>query len=112
MKHQLSNRRVDNRKITSWILAIAMLTLGVCAANKNVHSDRGGRFNAADTNHDGKLSRTEASDFLVGEIFDSRDANHDGKLTEKEWAGGDPGRLASFKKRDANHDGIVTKEEA
>src|SRR2546423_5067901 len=112
MKHQLLNRRLDNRKMRSCIVTIAMLTLGACAANKNLHPDRGGRFNAADTNHDGKLSRAEASDFLVGEIFDSRDANHDGKLTEQEWTGGDPGRLADFKKRDANHDGIVTKEEA
>ena len=87
MKHQLLNRRLDNRKMRSCILTIAMLTLGACAANKNLHSDRGGRFNAADT-------------------------NHDGKLIEQEWTGGDPGRLADFKKRDANHDGIVTKEEA
>src|SRR5438874_6151459 len=61
---------------------------------------------------DGKLSRDEASDFLVNEIFNSRDANHDGRLTAKEWAGDDPGRLNDFKKRDANHDGVVTKEEA
>jgi Ca2+-binding EF-hand superfamily protein len=98
--------------MTRCILVIAMLTLGSCASHKDVHNDRGSRFNAADTNHDGKLSRDEASDFLVGEIFDSRDANHDGKMTEKEWTGGDPARLEDFKKRDANHDGIVTKEEA
>jgi hypothetical protein len=33
-------------------------------------------------------------------------------MTENEWTGGDPARLADFKKRDANHDGVVTKEEA
>jgi hypothetical protein len=101
--------------MTRCILAIAMLALCACAAHKahqNIHNDRGGRFNAADTNHDGKLSPDEASDFLVGEIFDLRDANHDGKMTEKEWTGGDPARLEEFKKRDTNHDGIVTKEEA
>ena len=69
-------------------------------------------FDAADANHDGKLSRNEASDFLVNEIFNSRDANHDGRLTAEEWSAGDPSRLADFKKRDANHDGVVTKEEA
>ena len=69
-------------------------------------------FSQADTNHDGKLSRNEASDFLVIEIFISRDANHDGRMTLLEWTGGDPGRSADFKKRDANHDGIVTKKEA
>ena len=69
-------------------------------------------FSPADTNHDGKLSRDEASDFLVIEIFISRDANHDGRMTLEEWVGGDPTRSADFKKRDANHDGIVTMQEA
>jgi EF hand len=69
-------------------------------------------FSQADTNHDGKLSRNEASDFLVIQIFESRDANHDGRMTLVEWVGGDPTRSADFKKRDANHDGIVTKKEA
>ena len=65
-------------------------------------------FSQADTNHDGKLSRDEASDYLVIEIFISRDANHDGRMTLEEWVGGDPTRSADFKKRDANDDGIVT----
>ena len=69
-------------------------------------------FSQADANHDGKLSRNEASDFLVIQIFISRDANHDGRMTLLEWTGGDPGRSADFKKRDTNHDGIVTKKEA
>ena len=73
---------------------------------------RAKRFDQADANHDGKLSRNEASDYLVNEVFDSRDANHDGKMTEQEWTGGDPSRAADFKKRDANHDGVVTKQEA
>ncbi|PYI76339.1 MAG: hypothetical protein DMF04_08595 [Verrucomicrobia bacterium] len=91
--------------------------LAGCAANKNLEPKQEaaiGRsgFDEADANHDGKLSRDEASDFLVNEIFNSRDANHDGQMTAKEWADDDPGRLADFKKRDANHDGVVTKEEA
>ena len=69
-------------------------------------------FSQADTNQDGKLSRDEASDFLVIEIFISRDANHDGRMTLEEWIGGDPTRSADFKKRDANDDGIVTMKEA
>ena len=100
------------------VLAVATsITLSACATNKNLQPSEstttgGGGFDLADTNHDGKLSRDEASDFLVNEIFNSRDANHDGRLTAKEWAGDDPGRLNDFKKRDANHDGVVTKEEA
>jgi hypothetical protein len=69
-------------------------------------------FSKADTNQDGKLSRDEASDYLVIEIFISRDANHDGRMTLEEWVGGDPDRSADFKKRDANDDGIVTTNEA
>jgi hypothetical protein len=71
-----------------------------------------GGFELADANHDGKLSRAEASNFLVGEIFDARDTNHDGQITKAEWTAADPHDAASFKQRDANHDGIMTREEA
>ena len=69
-------------------------------------------FSPADANHDGKLSRDEASDFLVIRVFVARDANHDSRMTLEEWIGGDPTRSADFKKRDANNDGIVTMQEA
>ena len=98
--------------------ALALIALGACTSNKNLQPEQGtattgaGGFDAADANHDGKLSRNEASDFLVNEIFDTRDANHDGRMTKEEWSGGDASRAADFKKRDANGDGIVTKEEA
>jgi Ca2+-binding EF-hand superfamily protein len=95
---------------------LSAIMLSACATNKNLQpSDATGAvsgFDLADTNHDGKLSRDEASDFLVDQIFNSRDADHDGRMTAKEWADDDRGRLADFKKRDANHDGVVTKEEA
>ncbi len=96
-----------------------VLAIGTgCQANKNLQPSQAtatsgaGGFDEADANHDGKLSRREANDFLVNEIFASRDANHDGRMTKEEWAAGDPARKADFNKRDTNNDGIVTKQEA
>jgi hypothetical protein len=92
--------------------------LGGCASNKNLQPAQAtpgtgeGGFELADTNHDGKLSRNEANDFLIGELFNATDTNHDGHITMEEATAGDPRRRADFKKRDANHDGIVTREEA
>jgi len=101
------------RDVATCLIVPALFLLSGCASNKNLQSGQpGGGFDAADANHDGKLSRDEASDYLVNEVFDSRDANHDGKMTKEEWTGGDPTRAADFNKRDANHDGVVTKEEA
>jgi hypothetical protein len=106
------------RRAGSVVLLLALVAFFAFQANGNppaaqpVATAEGDAFSPADTNHDGKLSRNEASDFLVIKIFISRDANHDGRMTLEEWIGGDPTRSADFKKRDANHDGIVTMEEA
>jgi hypothetical protein len=115
MKHQSQFSYCALLSLTFAI--VTLITLSSCVTNKNLQppeapGTQAGGFDLADANHDGYLSRDEASDFLVDEVFNSRDANHDGKLTRKEWAGGDPARVADFKKRDANHDGIVTREEA
>jgi hypothetical protein len=116
MKRKQPNQNVicnRRQQLQCACVALALVALSGCATNKNSQSTSGAdRFDQADANHDGKLSRDEASDYLVNEIFASRDANHDGKMTEQEWTGGDPSRVADFKKRDANHDGIVTKQEA
>ena len=113
-KHPNAIRNL-NEQMRRALVGVALVALSACATNKNLQPSGGvgvAGFDAADANHDGKLSRDEASDFLVNEIFNSRDANHDGKLTEQEWTGGDPSRVADFKKRDANHDGVVTRQEA
>jgi hypothetical protein len=69
-------------------------------------------FALADANHDGKLSRTEASDYLVYVVFTAADTNGDSQLTAEEWSLGDPAQLGAFRTRDTNRDGIVTLEEA
>jgi hypothetical protein len=105
-------------RVAGILIALLFATLTACQKNKNLQPSQAtattgaGGFDEADANHDGKLSRSEANDFLVNEIFTSRDANHDGRMTQQEWVADDPNRIADFKKRDANHDGIVTKEEA
>lgn len=71
------------------------------------------RFDQADANHDGKLSRDEINSYLVTGVFESRDANHDGRLTKAEWlVGEDAGQEKLFRERDANKDGEVTLDEA
>ena len=99
------------------------------------------RFAEADASHNGKLTRDEADDYLVKQLFDARDTKHDGKLTWEEWhVPGDQSNKAKFdkvagskgyvtldeaiayerkhhvltkdfKKADTNHDGALTREE-
>ena len=77
----------------SVLTAFALIALSACTSNKNLQPEQAtattgaGGFDAADANHDGKLSRNEASDFLVNEIFDTRDANHDGRHDEGRMVG-------------------------
>jgi hypothetical protein len=97
-------------------LPLLLLSAG-CAFNKNLQPAAAtagtgeGGFELADANHDGRLTRAEASDFIAGEVFTARDTNHDGQLTKAEWTAADPHGSAEFNKRDANHDGVVTREE-
>ena len=111
MKRNHQNRNVIQQLSTHFRYALLVLVLAAPSAYA-APIPAPDSFAQADSNHDGKLSRDEASDYLVIEIFTSRDANHDGHMTIVEWTGGDPSRMADFKKRDANHDGIVTEKEA
>jgi Ca2+-binding EF-hand superfamily protein len=66
------------------------------------------RFDAADTNHDGKVDRSEYDGF-VQELVLLYDVDRDGKLTRSELASApDPSK---FDKIDANHDGYLVIEE-
>jgi hypothetical protein len=69
-------------------------------------------FAHADSDHDGRLSRGEAGEYLVYLVFAARDRDHDRRLTKQEWAKGDSRQLASFRERDYNRDDVVTLEEA
>ena len=64
-------------------------------------------FDAADTNHDGKVSMEElAKDAAAG--FAGLDKNGDGKLTPAELG---PHSAIQFKHVDANGDGVLTFQE-
>ena len=71
------------------------------------------RFDLADTDRNGSLTRAEMSDAQVTATFNSRDADKDGKLTAAEWlVPGDDAGARQFAERDSNKDGIVTLDEA
>src|SRR4029434_10922591 len=106
MKRNHQNRNVIRQLSTHFRYVLLVLVLAA-PSGYAAPSPAPDRFAQADSNHDGKLSRDEASDYLVIEIFTSRDANHDGRMTIVEWTGGDPGRKGDCEKRDAYHYGRV-----
>ncbi len=104
--------------IGTMAIAATLLGLGGCAGNGgNLGAVRPvpithDNFALADANHDGKLSRREAAEYLVYVVFTASDANADGQLTAQEWMQNDPAAIAAFRQNDANGDGIVTLAEA
>ena len=112
------SHRILSACVTIGLVALFLCVVNGCAANKNAQQSASAEsrtkdsFDLADANHDGKLSREEAGDYLVYVVFLFRDKNQDGRLTQEEWAAGDRNQIAAFKLRDANEDGAVTMEEA
>jgi Ca2+-binding EF-hand superfamily protein len=80
-------------------------------------------FSQLDTNHDGAVSREEATaaaQARVDKMFANLDTNHDGLITQDELRAAAEARRAEmkakaaarFKAADANGDGLLSKEEA
>ena len=69
-------------------------------------------FALADANHDGKLSRQEAAQYLVFVVFTASDANADGRITEQEWIRNEQTQNVTFQGCDTDGDGVVTLSEA
>ncbi len=80
-------------------------------------------FNHLDTNHDGAISRDEATaaaQARVQSMFDKMDTNHDGLITQDEIHAAEAARRAQmkakaearFKAADQNGDGLLSKDEA
>ena len=100
-------------KILSHVFVAVLFSIFFTCCQTPQQSEKGDRFTTADTNHDGKLTQEEASNYFVAAMFEGRDANHDGKLTWEEW--NVPGSGRSKKKFDAadtNKDGELTLAEA
>ena len=69
---------------------------------------------AADTNHDGAITRAEVQ-FARDALFGRLDADHDGYVSETERAAADrrggEQQHRSFGRADANHDGRISRAE-
>lgn len=72
------------------------------------------RLRAADTNHDGMISREEAAALpKLAEHFDAIDTNHDGQITREELrAYYKQMRAEHWKKIDTDGDGRISRAEA
>ena len=100
-----------HRNLNRVLLAAAIASFAGCQTEQT--EPRNSRFDKADTNKDGKLSRAEATDYFVVELFESTDKNHDGKVTWEEWnVPGANVSKAKFTSRDTNKDGAVSMDEA
>lgn len=78
------------------------------------------QFDAADTNHDGVLTKDELTAMIaqrmggtppqpmIDGIYGAMDTDHDGKVTAAE---AEALRGATFEKIDANHDGTISPDE-
>ncbi len=119
----MKSKIINLRPIFSVCARVGLATLFLCFVNgcapnygsqQSASAVSGGQdsFTLADGNHDGKLSREEAGDYLVYVVFTVCDKDRDGRLTQEEWTRGDPKQISAFKLRDANEDGTVTMEEA
>lgn len=91
------------------VLGLATVALFGCQTTAQSPPDR---FAAADTNHNGVLSRDEVAAYISNALFDAADTNKDGKLTAEEWKANGRGSMERFRAADANHDGVVTRDEA
>ena len=87
--------------------ASALLAALILAACQSAPENR---FDNADLNGDGRLSRDEVHDYMVTSIFVTRDMNKDKLMSLEEW--NDLSEKKLFDLRDANKDGKVSLEEA
>src|SRR5262245_66498424 len=104
MKNEtLAPHRVLSARVSIVVAALLLCAVNGCIAGKSGQQSASSQsrakdsFDIADANHDGKLSREEAGDYLVYVVFAARDKNHDGRLTQAEWGATDQNQITAFK---------------
>lgn|SRR5690242_8642456 len=121
MNDKVTKRNRCRVAVRFWSVIVAGVVLlavnASAAGNKSQQSKSrastvNDNFARADENRDGKLSRGEAGDYLVYEVFTACDRDRDGRISLQEWLRVKPGETAAFKERDGNDDGFVTLAEA
>src|SRR5690349_13404677 len=94
-------------KLTPILVVLAACWLGGCRSGVTTN-----RFETADLNNDGLISKPEAGVYVASSLFEGMDKNHDGTIDSAEWnAGGNTMTVKNFHKADQNHDGVVTEDE-
>ncbi len=88
---------------------LPVLLLASCATTATLTPEQ--RFNKADKDGSGSVSRTEATNMIIADAFAMYDADGDGFVTEKEFvaSGGTP---ENFRKVNRSRSGKVSLEEA
>lgn len=94
-----------------FLLALGLSTLAFGCASQPKNTTFEERFQRADANNDGKVTRQEYGYSMIEDVFARTDKSKDGTISLEEFVaiGGSP---ATFKKMDVNGDGQVTIEEA
>jgi len=102
------------RSLTLFLTGMGILALGGCvspsASTKRTLTVEE-LFKRADTNGDGKVSRTEFTNFMIEDVFIRYDRNGDGFITLQEYVA-DGGTPEGFRKINRSGTGKITLEEA
>ena len=90
-------------------ILLPVLLLASCATTATLTPEQ--RFNKADKDGSGSVSRTEATNMMIADAFAMYDVDGDGFVTEKEFvaSGGTP---ENFRKVNRSRSGKVSLEEA
>lgn len=86
-----------------------VLLLASCATKSNLTPEQ--RFERADKNGSGSITRTEAVNLMISEAFKMYDSNGDGQVSEAEYVASG-GTAENFRKADKSGSGGISLDEA